>query len=79
VIESPLIYWGDKWHHQAKLDCLMDISEQPISHDNVFDILLAEMQVNSKVYKPENNPFHQCTNDISVAKAKPPTNTQGVN
>ena len=75
----PLIYWGDKWHHQAKLDCLMDISEQPISHDNVFDILLAEMQVNSKVYQPENNPFNQCTNDISVAKAKSPTNTQGVN
>lgn len=75
----PLIYWGDQLHHQAKLDCLMDISEQPISHDNVFDILLAEMQVKSKVYQPENNPFNQCTNDISAAKAKPPTTAQGVN
>jgi|TARA_Y100000780_G_scaffold192105_1_gene180225 lipid A ethanolaminephosphotransferase len=75
----PLIYWGDKLHHKAKLDCLNKISEQPISHDNVFDILLAEMQVKSKVYQPKNNPFNHCTNGVSVANAKSPTISQGVN
>ncbi|MDU0352697.1 phosphoethanolamine--lipid A transferase [Paraglaciecola aquimarina] len=67
-IKVPLIYWGDKLHHQAKLVCLNSIKEQPISHDNIFDILLGEMDVNSKMYQPMNNPFNQCAFDISLAK-----------
>ncbi len=77
--QVPLIYWGDQLHHQAKLDCLNGIIEQPISHDNLFDILLAEMQVKSKVYKAENNPFNQCANDVAIANAHSPTLEQGVN
>lgn len=75
----PMIYWGDQLHHQAKLDCLNGISGQPISHDNVFDILLAEMHVKSKVYQPENNPFNQCNFDTAVAEAKSLTSSLGAN
>ncbi|TLX46344.1 phosphoethanolamine transferase [Pseudoalteromonas phenolica] len=77
-IKVPLIYWGDKIHHEAKLACLNSIKEQPISHDNIFDILLGEMAINSKAYQPINNPFKQCSIDIALAKTAPETMAQGV-
>lgn len=77
-IKVPLIYWGDKIHHEAKLACLNSIKEQPISHDNIFDILLGEMAINSKAYQPINNPFKQCSIDIALAKTAPETMVQGV-
>lgn len=77
-IKVPLIYWGDKVHHEAKLACLNSIKGQPISHDNIFDILLGEMEIKSTVYQPKNNPFNQCTVDIAVAKTTSQTTPQGV-
>ena len=65
----PLIYWADKSHNKDKLDCLSKLSKQPLSHDNVFDILLGEVHVRSKVYQPDNDPFNQCNFDATYRTA----------
>lgn len=62
----PLIYWADPIHQVNKVNCAKQISETNLSHDNVFDMLLGEMSVQSKTFKAKNDPFYQCgsTNKI---------------
>jgi len=74
-VKVPLIYWGDSTHQKSKLKCLAEIRGQPLSHDNVFDLLLGELNVVSAVYHPENNPFEQC--DLYLASAKSTNVNQG--
>jgi lipid A ethanolaminephosphotransferase len=62
----PFVYWADQEHQQAKLDCLNNISTEPMSHDNLFDILLSEMKVDSVTYSNSNNPFSKCNIENST-------------
>lgn len=64
--QVPFVYWADQEHQQAKLDCLNNISTEPMSHDNLFDILLSEMKVDSVTYSNSNNPFSKCNIENST-------------
>ena len=69
----PLIFWADPFHQNNRLNCLNSISDQPISHDNLFDILMGEMHVKTTAYIEENNPFTACHLDSSIAQTKTQT------
>ena len=71
----PLLYWTDALHQKSKADCVKEVSNFNISHDNIFDILLSEMSVKSNAYAEKNNPLNRCTLTSTLAKSPyQPTN-----
>lgn len=71
----PFVYWADSLHQKGRADCLKNVSDLNISHDNIFDIILSEMSVKSTAYEEKNNPLNRCKLTSTVAKsAYQPTN-----
>ncbi|GHE92442.1 phosphoethanolamine transferase [Thalassotalea profundi] len=70
----PFIYWSDSLHLKGRADCVKNVSDLNISHDNIFDILLNEMSVKSDTYKEQNNPLNQCKlSSLTAQSAYQPT------
>lgn len=61
----PLIFWSDPSHQSNRMSCMRNISQSPISHDNIFDLLLGEMKISSKLYRYQKDLFKSCGNDRS--------------
>jgi lipid A ethanolaminephosphotransferase len=61
----PLIFWSDPSHQSSRMSCMRNISQSPISHDNIFDLLLGEMKISSKLYRYQKDLFKSCGNDRS--------------
>jgi lipid A ethanolaminephosphotransferase len=59
----PLIVWlSDNFANRLKVDkgCLNRARNQPLSHDNLFHSLLFLNEVETSLYRPEQNLFAQC-------------------
>nr|WP_268820399.1 phosphoethanolamine--lipid A transferase [Paraglaciecola sp. G1-23] len=65
----PFVYWADSLHQKGRADCVKNVSELNISHDNIFDILLNEMSVKSNTYEVKNNPLNQCKLSSIIAQS----------
>jgi lipid A ethanolaminephosphotransferase len=64
----PLLYWADPLHQSERNSCASKMTNKNISHDNVFDILLSEMSVDSKTFNTQNNPLNQCKTAGAIAQ-----------
>ena len=56
----PMIYWADNQQTDVNLNCLNQMSDTPLSHDNIFDTLLSIMSIRSKAYINDNDSFINC-------------------
>ena len=69
----PMIYWADNQQTDVNLNCLNQMSDTPLSHDNIFDTLLSIMSIRSKAYINDNDSFINCKS-LSVITRTPPIN-----
>lgn len=65
----PLVYWADTLHQNGRADCVKEVSNINISHDNIFDILLSEMSVKSTTYNEQSNPLNRCKASGTIAQS----------
>tara|TARA_R110000868_G_scaffold120478_1_gene319974 strand:- start:39270 stop:40658 length:1389 start_codon:yes stop_codon:yes gene_type:complete len=65
----PMIYWAASRQSNMDLACLKNISNRPISHDNLFDILLSNMSIKTTIYNPGNDPFILCKPQAAIARS----------
>ncbi|MEW6990821.1 phosphoethanolamine transferase [Colwelliaceae bacterium 6441] len=65
----PFIYWADAIHQKGRANCVKEVSNINISHDNIFDILLGEMSIKSIIYDEKNNPLSSCKLSSTIAQA----------
>lgn len=71
----PMIYWADSQQTDFNTNCLSNIVNEPMTHDNVFDTLLSVMSVRTKVYNIKNDPFIQCKSQSAIARTAIPLDT----
>jgi lipid A ethanolaminephosphotransferase len=64
----PMIYWASPLQTDFDLPCLNDLTQAPVSHDNVFDTLLSIMSVRSTAYRIDSDPFIQCKSQSALAR-----------
>lgn len=64
----PMIYWSDNQQTDFDLSCLNSMANTPMTHDNVFDLLLSVMSVKTKTYNIDNDPFIQCKSQTAIAR-----------
>ena len=67
----PMIYWADNQQTDVNLNCLNQMSDAPLSHDNVFDTLLSIMSIRSKAYINDNDSFINCKSLSAIARTTP--------
>lgn len=65
----PMLFW-EKQHNIVNSNCLTNLGDKIVNHDNIFHSLLGLMEVNSTVYKPELDIFSQCQNNNLLASNK---------
>lgn len=73
----PMLYWQNNQAEFAGVsgNCATTINNQPVSHDNIYDMLLSITGVNSSTYRPQNNVFENC--GMVLADNLTPTTTVG--
>jgi lipid A ethanolaminephosphotransferase len=64
----PMIYWNDKQQTDFNLSCLAQMSDAPLTHDNVFDTLLSIMSIQSKAYINDKDSFIHCKSLSAIAR-----------
>ena len=64
----PMIYWAGSQQTDFSLSCLAGISDSPVTHDNIFDIVLSVMSVRTKMYNVDNDPFIRCKSRSAIAR-----------
>ena len=64
----PMIYWTDKQQTDFNLNCLATMSNEPFTHDNIFDTLLSIMSVRSTAYNSNSDPFIGCKSQSAIAR-----------
>jgi lipid A ethanolaminephosphotransferase len=64
----PMLYWTDPIQNDFNLNCLNTSAKSPITHDNVFDVLLSIMSVRTKAYDIDNDPFIKCKSQGAIAR-----------
>jgi lipid A ethanolaminephosphotransferase len=64
----PMLYWTDPIQNDFNLNCLSTTAKSPITHDNVFDVLLSIMSVRTKAYDIDNDPFIKCKSQGAIAR-----------
>lgn len=64
----PMIYWAGSQQTDFSLSCLAGISGSPVTHDNIFDIVLSVMSVRTKMYNVDNDPFIRCKSRSAIAR-----------
>ncbi len=64
----PMIYWADTQQTDFNLNCLDQMSNAPLTHDNIFDTLLSIMSVRSKAYINNSDPFIGCKSQSAIAR-----------
>lgn len=64
----PMLFWKSKNQESINLPCLDNISNQPYSHDNLFDSVLSLMSINSKAYNKKRDFFYPCKSLQTTAK-----------
>ena len=65
----PMLFW-EKQHNTVNSNCLTNLGDKIVNHDNIFHSLLGLMEVNSTVYKPELDIFSQCQNNNLLSSNK---------
>ena len=70
----PMVYWDQHLADQAYRDCATNVAEQPLSQDNVFDIILDLAHVDSTTYEAEMDVLNQCHQyaDATLASGEGP-------
>ena len=63
-----MIYWADTQQTDFNLNCLDQMSNAPLTHDNIFDTLLSIMSVRSKAYINNSDPFIGCKSQSAIAR-----------
>jgi lipid A ethanolaminephosphotransferase len=71
----PMIYWADSQQTDFNTNCLSNLVNEAITHDNVFDTLLSVMSVRTKVYNVKNDPFIACKSQSAIARTAIPLDT----
>ena len=66
----PMIFWEGETHANLNKNCLNSLSNNPFSHDNIFDTLLGLLSVNSKTYNKGNDIFLPCKSKFLIAQNK---------
>ena len=64
----PMIYWNDKQQTDFNLSCLAQMSDAPLTHDNVFDTLLSIMSIQSTAYINDKDSFIHCKSLSAIAR-----------
>ncbi|RFC66902.1 MULTISPECIES: phosphoethanolamine transferase [Mesorhizobium] len=67
----PMIAWfSDSYKDAMRLDenCIRNEASKPFSHDNLFSTVLGMMDVNTSVYRPEQDAFAACRNKVVSAQ-----------
>lgn len=64
----PMIYWNDKQQTDFSLSCLAQMSDAPLTHDNVFDTLLSIMSIQSRAYINDKDSFIHCKSLAAIAR-----------
>jgi len=66
----PMIYWHDSQQNDFDLTCLGQISDAPLSHDNIFDTLLSIMSIRSTAYHHDQDSFIHCKSPAAIARSR---------
>jgi lipid A ethanolaminephosphotransferase len=67
----PLLLWQNDAQASSNVECLQAVSSEPISHDNLFDMLLGITSVRSTTYQADSDILAKCrTSDSRLAKVK---------
>jgi lipid A ethanolaminephosphotransferase len=64
----PMIYWTDNNQTDFNLNCLKQMSNATLTHDNIFDTLLSIMSVSSTVYNKQSDTFINCKSESAIAR-----------
>ncbi|MGB7300023.1 MAG: phosphoethanolamine--lipid A transferase [Burkholderiaceae bacterium] len=59
----PLIYWANdefgQFNHTPR-ECVADKANHPLSHDNLFAMMIGFLRLKTDVYRPARDPFSNC-------------------
>ncbi|MBC3767553.1 phosphoethanolamine--lipid A transferase [Neptunicella marina] len=58
----PMIYWDSHFSDTNYKSCIEEKSATPVSHDNLFDLMLGLSDVKSSVYQAQQDLFSYCKN-----------------
>ncbi|MCU4675339.1 phosphoethanolamine--lipid A transferase [Catenovulum sp. 2E275] len=56
----PMLYWSNQLTKPAYTQCLNHFLDQPLTHDNIYDILLGLTNTQSKTYQAQRDIFNVC-------------------
>ncbi len=56
----PMVIWQSQWSAEQKA-CLQKLTEQPLSHDNLFHTLVGKGQIQTSLYTPDLDMYHLCS------------------